>query len=218
MRASCLLWGLFLALALPGLGACDGSPAEMPAATDGGAQAGGVAGVIAAAIAQATCEKVDLCCPGEERMRVLGVGDDRAACETNFGAFYGRQYGAVVAEIAAERTRFDATQLAACLDGYRAAGCQAPGMVSAMACALVLKGTLPDGGSCETGLNCESRECVRRDDGDRQCQPRKANGQTCRRDSECASGLCSTSFLSGTCSSMVPPGDRCGGDGFWLLI
>lgn len=171
------------------------------------------------AIASAVCEKVDLCCPGMERSRVLGVGEDRAACVLTLGAFYGRQYGGVGAAVDGQHAYFDRAALQPCLDAYREAGCEAPGFRARAQCVQVLRGLVMDGQGCASGFECSSRLCPARAEGTpRTCSPRRADGQSCSRDGECQSGLCRTSLLSGTCAARPLSGGACGGEGFWLTL
>ncbi len=212
------------------LAACDGSlpPAGLSVAPGGSAAdaavpapavPGSVEVEIGQAIASAVCEKVDLCCPGGERARVLGVGEDRAECELSFASFYGRQYGSVVGAIERSLTTFDRQLLQICVEHYRQAGCQAPGFMAAADCMKVLRGTVRVGQTCTMGFECESRVCSAAvADGSRSCGARAADGQACERDSECVSGFCQSAFLSGSCASPTRFSSSCAGDGFWLVL
>lgn len=200
--------------------ACDGT-AMLPAPTDDpdGGPPATVSAQIAASIAQAVCAKIDECCPGGERTQVAGAGADRAECERNMGAFYGRQYTRLDEVVAQSLATFDAAALAECTQTYIASGCQAPAFTARMACRRALAGVSVMGQTCQSGFECTSRLCPRQSaDQPGMCGAHKRDGESCSNDRECASGLCTSVFLSSVCGSMVPPGRACGGDGFWLTL
>jgi len=186
---------------------------------DAGAQAQTDLAAFPAAMARATCEKVDLCCAGAERSRIIGVGDSLPECEITLGSFYGRQYEPAQTLVAMARTEFDAEGWRRCLSAYRAAGCNAPGQAAAASCGQVFVGALPEGAGCSSGFECASRHCPPGAGGAAStCRPRKADGQPCARAGECASGICRTTLFAGACTSQLTDGASCGGDGFWIVF
>jgi hypothetical protein len=210
-----------IAAATFALAGCDGT--LMPPGTTSGADAATVpeplARELARSLAQAVCEKIDSCCSAEERSRVIGVGEDRAACEANFGVFYDRQYQLAEAATLESRATFDRAQMAACLDAYRDAGCSSPGAAVVRTCATVLVGRTANGGACANAFQCRSRSCATSAVTNAgECKARKPDGEPCMRAGECASGICARTFLSGMCSSRPPEGEACGGDAFWMTF
>lgn len=175
-------------------------------------------GGLALAITRATCEKIDLCCSPMDRSRILGVGEDRAACEANLGAFYGQQLRGALAAVAESRSLFSAEKLAGCLAAYRAAACNAPGFASAGVCGEILSGATADGAACQSSFECTSRWCAAASGGGNACRPRKRDGEACTRSGECASRVCRTTLFAGTCTSQPVEGESCGGDGFWISL
>jgi hypothetical protein len=197
-----------------GLG-CDGTAVPLVFPPDAGVTT--PMSEIGTAVAQANCEKIDLCCSPEARMRVIGVGENRASCELSLGSFYGLQYQSVERAIGESRVVLNRDTMARCLDQYRNAGCSAPGFAAVAVCSQVLTGVRADGEACQLGLECKSRYCAG-PAAARVCTPRKRDGEPCSRSGECASLYCRTGFLAGTCSSQPLDGDSCGGDGFWMTF
>lgn len=216
-----------LALALSGaiaaavtLGGCDGTAGhnvEAPDADVPDAEPLSATAALGVAIARAVCEKVDECCAAGERSRIIGVGENRAACEASFGSFYGRQYGALMRFVTEGRAALSTEKLEPCLAAYRDAGCNAPGAAVGAQCAQVLEGTTQIGEPCEAGAECASHSCPGARQNERVCAARKPEGAACSRGTDCASFYCRTALLGGTCGR---PGQErtCGGDGFWLVI
>lgn len=213
------LAGLLATSAL--IGACDGTAGQLvPVAPDAGPPAPPpitTPAGLGVAMARAVCAKIDACCAAGERSRIIGVGEDQAACEASLGAFYEQQYGGLSRFLSEGRVALAAEKVDACLAAYRDAGCNAPGVAAAPPCAEVFVGTAQVGEPCEAGPECTSHVCPQARQGERVCVARKPDGAACSRGAECASYYCRTAFLGGMCA---PPGqDRsCGGDGFWLVL
>lgn len=208
--------GALMFVAVAALG-CDGTLA--PSVVDAAPPPITVAETIAQAIARAMCAKVDECCPGMERQRVLGAGEDRAACEASFGSFYGRQYGGINGVLQEGFATFNSEALDPCMAAFRAAGCQAPSFVAFAACNKVFVGSVTNADTCLSGFECQSRVCpTAAPNVTRTCAPRKVDGQACSRDGECASGLCRMVLFSGMCAARPLGVNSCGGEGFWLTL
>jgi hypothetical protein len=183
---------------------------------DAGASRERLLAEIGARVAGAICAKIDRCCSAAERMRVVGAGENFAACTETLGSFYTRQYTRTQELVASGRIAFDADRLLSCTTAYDAANCAAPGWTASQVCNGVLSGMLALGEACDSSFECGSHLCARGAGGVAVCTARKADREPCSSDGECASGFCGMTLLSGMCSSQRPSAESCVGPGFWL--
>lgn len=102
-----------------------------------------------AAFGQAVCE-VQSRCRGEARYLEQQCEDDSASI-----------YAADLAKaIAAGKSKFDAAQAQACLDGLRARGCDREAPEVDQACERAVLGTIPAGASCSWLFECATGRCI----------------------------------------------------------
>ena len=101
-----------------------------------------------AAFGQAVCE-VQARCRGEARYL-------EQQCEGDSGSLYA---GDLAKAIAAGKSKFDARQAQACLDGLRARGCDRTAPEVDQACERAVSGTVAAGASCTWLYECATGRC-----------------------------------------------------------
>lgn len=126
-----------------------------------------------------------------------GLVPDTAACDETL---YVKQQ--LLVDVKAGKVIYDGQAAAACLDLYRALGCNISGaglssVGQAQSCRDTIRGTVATGGACLTDEECQSQDCDK---------------SACTMTTECCAGACAAKIpAGGDCSAAGP---RCADDLF----
>jgi hypothetical protein len=151
-----------------------------------------------------TCEKMEICCTPEEKVKNSLAGD-RAFCEdpaTGNKKLAEIQAAKVLESIRRRRAVYHSERAPACVARLRALDCHAARAFKELTCPEMLEPRVPLGGECTTGLHFE---CTTGFCDTNVCAERKPDGARCYQSAECASAYCPGLGMGGACGPQ--PGD-----------
>jgi hypothetical protein len=183
---------------------------------DAGVDAGGELDELGAALARSLCPKLLECCTAPELGELFDDGppSDETSCVTALTGPMEELVAGLAGSVAAGRARYDGARMEACLERIEQVACgEFAGFVGeeelfASCEAAPFIAEVDDGGACGADVECKSRFCAGRGEGELgSCAALPGAGDTCP-ESRCAEGLYCDS-LGPSCVAQRADGESC---------